>query len=87
MLCLRKCPVETTGGAPESYGVCRICVAEVDAGGRENLTAAYLRPASQNTVVMTRTLEFRGNQHRVGPRRTNQSLLFGPFLLNCFHFC
>lgn len=39
----------------EPYGACRICVVEVDAGGRKGLGAAYVRPVDQNVVVNTRT--------------------------------
>ena len=39
----------------EPYGACRICVVEVDAGGRKNLAAACVRPVEQNMVVRTRS--------------------------------
>ena len=41
----------------EPYGACRICVVEVDAGGRKNLAAACVRPVEQNMVVRTRSEE------------------------------
>jgi bidirectional [NiFe] hydrogenase diaphorase subunit len=37
------------------YGACRICIVEVDVGGRENLAAACVRPVEQNMVVRTRS--------------------------------
>ena len=40
--------------ALEPYGACRICVVEVDAGGRKGLGAACVRPVDQNMVVTTR---------------------------------
>jgi bidirectional [NiFe] hydrogenase diaphorase subunit len=39
----------------EPYGACRICIVEVDVGGRENLAAACVRPVEQNMVVRTRS--------------------------------
>lgn len=39
----------------EPYGACRICVVEVDAGGRKGLGAACVRPVDQQMVVTTRT--------------------------------
>lgn len=46
--------------ALEPYGVCRICVVEVDAGGRKNLGAACVRPVEQNMVVNTRSEQIDG---------------------------
>jgi len=40
--------------ALEPYGACRICIVEVDAGGRKGLGAACVRPVDQNMVVNTR---------------------------------
>jgi len=37
------------------YGACRICVVEVDAGGRTSLVAACLYPVQPNLVVRTRS--------------------------------
>ncbi len=39
----------------ESYGACRICTVEVEAGGRKNLVAACLYPAEKDLVVRTRS--------------------------------
>ena len=39
----------------EPYGACRICVVEVDAGGRKNFGAACVRPVEENMVVKTRS--------------------------------
>jgi len=39
----------------EPYGACRICVVEVNVGGRENFGAACVRPVEQNMVVKTRS--------------------------------
>jgi bidirectional [NiFe] hydrogenase diaphorase subunit len=39
----------------EPYGACRICVVEVDAGGRKGLGAACVRPIEKNMVVTTRS--------------------------------
>lgn len=36
------------------YGACRICIVEVDAGGRQGLAAACVRPVEQNMRVTTR---------------------------------
>lgn len=41
----------------EPYGACRICVVEVEAGGRKNLAAACVRPIEPNMTVKTRTAE------------------------------
>lgn len=41
----------------EPYGACRICVVEVEAGGRKMLSAACVRPVEQDMVVKTRTAE------------------------------
>jgi bidirectional [NiFe] hydrogenase diaphorase subunit len=41
--------------ALEPYGACRICVVEVDAGGRKGLGAACVRPIEKNMVVTTRS--------------------------------
>jgi bidirectional [NiFe] hydrogenase diaphorase subunit len=41
----------------EPYGACRICVVEVEAGGRKMLSAACVRPVEQNMVVKTRSEE------------------------------
>ena len=41
----------------EPYGACRICVVEIDAGGRKGLGAACVRPVEQNMVVNTRSKE------------------------------
>lgn len=38
----------------EPYGACRICVVEVEAGGRKGLAAACVRPVDPNMVVVTR---------------------------------
>lgn len=40
--------------ALEPYGACRICVVEVEAGGRKGLAAACVRPVENNMVVLTR---------------------------------
>ena len=39
----------------EPYGACRICVVEVEAGGRKNLAAACVRPIEQKMIVQTRS--------------------------------
>lgn len=39
----------------DPYGACRICVVEVEAGGRKGLAAACVRPVDQNMVVVTRS--------------------------------
>ena len=41
--------------ALEPYGACRICIVEVEAGGRTNLGAACVRPVEPNMVVQTRS--------------------------------
>ncbi len=41
----------------EPYGACRICVVEIDAGGRKGLGAACVRPVDQNMVVNTHSKE------------------------------
>lgn len=41
--------------ALEPYGACRICVVQVDAGGRQGLGAACVRRVEENMVVETRT--------------------------------
>ncbi len=40
--------------ALEPYGACRICVVEVEAGGRKGLAAACVRPVDKGMVVVTR---------------------------------
>ncbi len=39
----------------EPYGACRICVVEVDAGGKTSLVASCLYPVEKNLVVRTRS--------------------------------
>jgi bidirectional [NiFe] hydrogenase diaphorase subunit len=39
----------------EPYGACRICVVEIDAGGRKSLAASCLYPVEKNLVVKTRS--------------------------------
>lgn len=39
----------------DPYGACRICVVEVEAGGRKGLVAACVRPVEQNMGVITRS--------------------------------
>jgi len=39
----------------EPYGACRICVVEVDAGGKTSLVASCLYPVEKNLVVKTRS--------------------------------
>ncbi len=39
----------------EPYGACRICVVQVEAGGRKGLAAACVRPVEQNMEVITRS--------------------------------
>jgi NADH dehydrogenase/NADH:ubiquinone oxidoreductase subunit G len=39
----------------EPYGACRICIVEVETGGRTNLVAACVRPVEKNLVVRTRS--------------------------------
>ncbi len=39
----------------EPYGACRICIVEIEAGGRKGLGASCVRPVEQNMVVKTRT--------------------------------
>ena len=39
----------------DSYGACRICTVEVEAGGRTTLAAACVRPVERNIAVRTRT--------------------------------
>ena len=46
--------------ALEPYGVCRICVVEIEAGGRKNLGAACVRQVEQSMVVNTRNEEIDG---------------------------
>ena len=46
--------------ALEPYGACRICVVEVDAGGRKGLGAACVRPVDENMVVNTRNDQIDG---------------------------
>ena len=41
----------------EPYGACRICVVEVEAGGRKGLAAACVRPVDQDMVVVTRNAQ------------------------------
>jgi bidirectional [NiFe] hydrogenase diaphorase subunit len=38
-----------------SYGACRICTVEVEAGGRTSLAAACVRPVERNIAVRTKT--------------------------------
>ncbi len=46
--------------ALEPYGACRICVVEVEAGGRKGIGAACVRPVEQNMIVNTRTEQIDG---------------------------
>jgi bidirectional [NiFe] hydrogenase diaphorase subunit len=39
----------------DSYGACRICTVEVEAGGRTTLAAACVRPVERNIAVRTST--------------------------------
>jgi len=39
----------------ESYGACRICTVEVDAGGRTSLAAACVRPVESDISVRTKS--------------------------------
>ena len=39
----------------EPYGACRICVVEIDAGGRTSLAASCLYPVGKDLVVRTRS--------------------------------
>ena len=39
------------------YGACRICVVEIEAGGRKALGAACVRPVDQDMIVKTRTAQ------------------------------
>jgi len=39
----------------EPYGACRICVVEIDAGGRKSLAASCLYPVGKDLVVKTRS--------------------------------
>ena len=42
-------------GKLNPYGACRICVVEVDAGGKTSLVASCLYPVEKNLVVRTRS--------------------------------
>jgi NADH dehydrogenase/NADH:ubiquinone oxidoreductase subunit G len=46
--------------ALEPYGACRICVVEVEAGGRKGLAAACVRPVENDMVVLTRNEQIDG---------------------------
>ncbi len=46
--------------ALEPYGACRICVVEVEAGGRKGMGAACVRPVDQDMVVNTRNAQIDG---------------------------
>jgi bidirectional [NiFe] hydrogenase diaphorase subunit len=58
----------------EPFGGCRLCVVEVDAGGRTNLVAACIYPAQKGMVVRTRS----ANIDRIRKVLTEQLLAYAP---------
>jgi NADH dehydrogenase/NADH:ubiquinone oxidoreductase subunit G len=58
----------------QSYGACRICTVEVEAGGRTGLAAACVRPVEQDLVVRTRSEKI----HRIRKMLLEELLAHAP---------
>lgn len=58
----------------ESFGGCRLCTVEVEAGGRTSLVAACVYPVEQDLVVKTRTPEL----DKIRKILTEQLLAYAP---------